>query len=219
VWESYSQVYERFCSFGAGLVGRGAVKGSNVAIYATNCPEWVVAARACSAYSLVSVPLYDTLGVDSCEFILNQTEASIVIVGEKQLPLLAEFLSRCKWVKLVVRMGGSGVLPEGVESISFSDLEAEGKQKQPFELCPPLPSDIATLCYTSGTTGDPKGALVSHGALTADVAGVRARMEHIVLGPSDVNKPRKKKKLMKFFSETKKLRIGSHFVSASCAHV
>ncbi len=65
-------------------------------------------------------------------------------------------------------------------------MEAEGRAN-PIEMSPPKPSDLATICYTSGTTGDPKGALISHGALTANLAGVRARMEHIVLGTSDVH--------------------------------
>ncbi len=185
-WQSYSEVHARVVAFGAALVGRGAKSGSLVAIYSTNCPEWVIASRACNARAIVTCPLYDTLGVDACKFILNQTEAPIVIVGQKQYALLHNILHECPSVQVIVRIGAGEERSADPRVITFEEFEAEGL-KSPVESSPPRLEDIATVCYTSGTTGDPKGALISHRALTADVAGVRARLGRITLGPTDVH--------------------------------
>ncbi len=53
-----------------------------VAIYCTNCPEYAIAVQACNEQSLVAVPLYDTLGIDACQFVINQTAATFLVVGE-----------------------------------------------------------------------------------------------------------------------------------------
>ena len=185
-WQSYSQVHAQVTAFGSALVGRGAVKGTLVAIYSVNCPEWVVASRACNSQSLVTCPLYDTLGVDACKFILNQTEAPIVVVGPKQFGLMMEIADQCPCVKLIVRIGPKDDAIVDPRVISFEDFLEEGVKK-PVAANPPSPEDVATVCYTSGTTGDPKGAIISHRALTADVAGVRARLGGVALGPADVH--------------------------------
>ena len=187
-WESYTDVEARIGNVASALIANGAKKTSIVAIYSTNCPEWVITARACNAQSLILCPLYDTLGKDACQFILNQTETTIVVVGARQFESFTAFAAQCPLIKTVIKIGN--VSPEeagksiSAKLISFESLENEGAN-QPVDANPPNPEDIATICYTSGTTGDPKGALLSHRALTADVAGVKERMEHIVLGPSD----------------------------------
>lgn len=50
-----------------------------VGLYSQNCPEWILAEQACYTYSLVVVPLYDTLGPDACAFIINQAEINLVV--------------------------------------------------------------------------------------------------------------------------------------------
>ena len=94
-WLSYTQVQTRVADFAAALVARaGLRKGGFVSIYSTNCPEWVIASQACYRQSLVSVPLYDTLGIDSCVYILNQVKPSVIVVGEKQYPTLVSLFRR-----------------------------------------------------------------------------------------------------------------------------
>merc|ERR1719237_1654222 len=59
----------------------------------------------------------------------------------------------------------------GVTIYTISDVEAAGRQN-PHAHRPPSPSDIATFCYTSGTTGDPKGALLTHQSFCSNYAGI-----------------------------------------------
>ncbi|PWA89831.1 AMP-binding protein [Artemisia annua] len=73
-------------------------------------------------------------------------------------------------------------LQRNVEIITYTRLQSQG-QEYPKPFCPPKPEDIATICYTSGTTGKPKGAVVSHGNLIANNAGQAMRMKFY---PSDI---------------------------------
>jgi long-chain acyl-CoA synthetase len=56
-----------------------------VGIYAKNRPEWLITALACQAHSMPIVPLYDTLGPNAAEYIINHAELSIVVVGKENL--------------------------------------------------------------------------------------------------------------------------------------
>lgn len=148
-----------------------------------NCPEWVIAEQAIFAISGATVPFYDTLGPETAEYILKQTELKTVVCSR------GEFERLC-----TVKRGGScpnfqhvilvdGVLPEtlakaqqvGLEVISFAKVEAVGAQciaTKGHKHRPPSGNDIFTFCYTSGTTGNPKGALLTHTNLLSAVAGV-----------------------------------------------
>ncbi len=154
-WLSYAEVNAQVAALGSALVGRGATRGSIVAIYSVNCPEWVLASRACAAQSLVTCPLYDTLGIDACKFILGETEAAIVVVGPKQFPLLTDIADQCPALRVIVRIGAKDEAAADPRVVSFEQLLEEGAE-DPVPPNPPAPEDVATVCYTSGTTGDPK---------------------------------------------------------------
>lgn len=73
-WLSYNETLLRAKNFGSGLISQGLVPGSNtfIGIYSQNCPEWVITEQATYCYSMVLIPLYDTLGPDACAFIISQ---------------------------------------------------------------------------------------------------------------------------------------------------
>lgn len=72
-------------------------------LYSVNCKEWALLDAAAHAYSMVSVPLYDTLGPDAVEFISNHAELSAVGCSAAVLPTLLSCLHKCPTVKLLVR--------------------------------------------------------------------------------------------------------------------
>ncbi|KVI01581.1 hypothetical protein Ccrd_020146 [Cynara cardunculus var. scolymus] len=176
---------EQLGSTGGRLTGK---QGSCVGLYFNNRPEWLLVDHACSAYSYISVPLYDTLGSDAVKFVVNQAAVQVIFCVPQTLKNLLSFLPEIPSVHLIVVVGASDdqmaslPLQTNVEIITYRKLQIQGNN-YPKSFCPPKPEDIATICYTSGTTGMPKGAVLSHKNLIANVAGQSLRMTFY---PSDI---------------------------------
>uniref|UniRef100_M4CAE8 Long-chain-fatty-acid--CoA ligase n=1 Tax=Brassica campestris TaxID=3711 RepID=M4CAE8_BRACM len=175
-WMTYGEVGTARTALGSGLVHHGITTGSSVGIFFINRPEWLIVDQACASYSYVSVPLYDTLGPDAVKFIVNHANVQAIFCVAETLNSLLSGLSEMPSVRLVVVVGGlNESLPSlppsaGVKVVSYSVLLNQGRSNpQPFS--PPKPDDVATLCYTSGTTGTPKGVVLTHANLIANVAG------------------------------------------------
>ncbi len=92
VWMSYKQVGESVQKLAAALSLHGFKKGDMIGIYSINCIEWVLVEQACNASTLVTVPLYDTLGVESIVHIVTQTEMRIVFSAADKVKFLFLFL-------------------------------------------------------------------------------------------------------------------------------
>lgn len=95
-------------SLGSGLLQLGISPKSMLGLYSVNCKEWVLLDAAAHAYSMTSVPLYDTLGPDAVEYICNHGELSVVGCSAAVLPTLLSCLGRCPTVKLLVRAAARG---------------------------------------------------------------------------------------------------------------
>ncbi|KAL3538104.1 hypothetical protein ACH5RR_001470 [Cinchona calisaya] len=176
-WMTYGEAATARSAVGSGLRNHGIQSESCVGLYFINRPEWLIVDHACSAYSYISVPLYDTLGPDAVKYIVNHADIQAIFCMPSTLNTLLSFLSEISSVRLIVVVGGVDEhlpsLPSksGIKVISYSMLLDQGRRNiQPF--CPPKPNDTATICYTSGTTGTPKGVVLSHGNLIASVAGM-----------------------------------------------
>ncbi|WIA09659.1 hypothetical protein OEZ85_009046 [Tetradesmus obliquus] len=175
-WLTYSQAGDIRTSLGSGLLQLGIPPKSMLGLYSVNCKEWVLLDAAAHAYSMTSVPLYDTLGPDAVEYICNHAELAAVGCSAAVLPTLLSCIARCPSLKLLVVWGaGTAQLPEvpagsSCRLVTLDQVESLGR-RHPRAHVPPRPSDIATICYTSGTTGTPKGAVLTHANLIADAAG------------------------------------------------
>ena len=85
-WVSYRDVAERASQFGSGLVGRlGLEKGCFIGMMMVNRVEWVVVEQACNAFSLVTVPLYDTLGAGVVEYITKEVGMEVIVCSAATL--------------------------------------------------------------------------------------------------------------------------------------
>ncbi|KAF3632188.1 Long chain acyl-CoA synthetase 2 [Capsicum annuum] len=179
VWMSYKEVYDIVIKVGNSIRSIGVDVGDKCGIYGANCPEWIISMEACNAHGLYCVPLYDTLGAGAVEFIISHAEVTIAFVEEKKLPeLLKTFPNASKYLKTIVSFGK--VTPEqkkeleefGVVLYSWDEFLQLGSGKQ-FDLPVKKKEDICTIMYTSGTTGDPKGVLISNTSIVTLIAGVR----------------------------------------------
>ncbi|PON76407.1 2,3-dihydroxybenzoate-AMP ligase [Parasponia andersonii] len=187
-WMTYGEAGSAREAVGSGLRINGLQKGVSVGLYFINRPEWLIVDHACSAYSYISVPLYDTLGPDAVKYVVNHADIQAIFCVPQTLNSLLSFLSEIPSVRLIVVVGGTDnhlpSLPSisGVKLISYLKLISQGRSNlQPF--CPPKPEDIATICYTSGTTGTPKGVVLTHGNFIASAAGFSHAIKFY---PSDV---------------------------------
>ncbi|XP_013200983.1 long-chain-fatty-acid--CoA ligase 5 isoform X1 [Amyelois transitella] len=185
VWQTYNETLLRAKNFGSGLICQGLSPGQNtfVGIYSQNCPEWIMTEQAAYCYSMVIVPLYDTLGANACSFIVNQTEMAVVVCeDDKKANLLLDQSPRCLrkliTIKEVSPSTHQRAKSRGVEIVKFSDVEIQGAQKD-YPCVPPQPESLCTICYTSGTTGMPKGVMLTHENVVASVCSVMMQLgEH-----------------------------------------
>ncbi|KAI9076088.1 hypothetical protein K1719_041949 [Acacia pycnantha] len=184
-WLSYKEVYDLVMKVGNSIRNSGYGEGVKCGIYGVNCSEWIISMEACNAHGLYCVPLYDTLGAGAVEFIINHSEVSIAFSEEKKIPeLLKTFPNTTKYLKTLVSFGK--VTPEqkqevekfGVAIYSWEEFLQLG-DGQSFDLPVIKRSDICTIMYTSGTTGDPKGVLISNESIITLLAGVKRFLESV----------------------------------------
>uniref|UniRef100_A0A5F8HLF8 Long-chain-fatty-acid--CoA ligase n=1 Tax=Monodelphis domestica TaxID=13616 RepID=A0A5F8HLF8_MONDO len=179
-WLSYKQVSDRAEYLGSCLLYKGHKPSPNqfIGIFAQNRPEWIITELACYTYSMVAVPLYDTLGSEAIVYILNKADIATVVCDtpQKATVLLDNVEKRLTLgLKMIILMDPfEDSLKErgeklGIEILSLYDAEALGKEnfRKPV---PPKPEDLSIVCFTSGTTGDPKGAMLTHQNIVADSA-------------------------------------------------
>ncbi|XP_054656807.1 long-chain-fatty-acid--CoA ligase 5 [Dunckerocampus dactyliophorus] len=197
-WLRYKQVSDRAEHLGSGLLQRGlrAEPNTFIGIFAQNRPEWIIGELACYTYSMVVVPLYDTLGPEALVFIIDQADISTVLCdNQKKAETLLQNRERghTPVLKTVVVMDpfDSDLVQRGakcgVDVVSMQDVEAAGKSDLQKPV-PPKPEDLSIVCFTSGTTGNPKGAMLTHENVVSDAAGVVKAFEtSIVPNTEDIS--------------------------------
>ncbi|XP_077570877.1 long-chain-fatty-acid--CoA ligase 1 [Stigmatopora nigra] len=181
-WISYTHVTEQAQALGSGLLAKGCQPGPQqfVGIFAQNRPEWIITELACYTYSMALVPLYETLGLEAMVHILQLAELSVVVCDreEKAVSLLEnkEKGVTPKLCRLVLFENVGVAFVERaracqVELLHWTQLMDLGRQnlKEPV---PPGPQDLAVVCFTSGTTGKPKGAMITHGNIASNTSSV-----------------------------------------------
>jgi len=162
--------------FSTGLRCLGVKNGDRVAILSENRPEWAMADFAILCLGAVSVPVYPTLLGWQIEYILNDSGSVAVITStDEQLHKVLEIRAHCPSVHNVITCEPSSTADGGVRTfesvvaLGRDEEQQHGRAKFDELRAKAQPSDLATLVYTSGTTGNPKGAMLTHGNITSNV--------------------------------------------------
>uniref|UniRef100_A0AAQ4S2C7 Arachidonate--CoA ligase n=1 Tax=Gasterosteus aculeatus aculeatus TaxID=481459 RepID=A0AAQ4S2C7_GASAC len=193
-WQSYSEVSDRAQHVGSALLHRGHSHTGDkfIGIFSQNRPEWTISELACYTYSLVAVPLYDTLGTEAISYVIHRAAISTVIcdVPEKAQMILDCVSENGRTVKTIVLIEpfGSELVALGREC-GIDILSLKSFETLPLSALHPVPRVIAQLRYnisrkclsfflfsciimlTAFLSGNPKGGMLTHGNVIANTAG------------------------------------------------
>uniref|UniRef100_A0A2P2JA64 AMP-dependent synthetase/ligase domain-containing protein n=1 Tax=Rhizophora mucronata TaxID=61149 RepID=A0A2P2JA64_RHIMU len=178
-WLTYERAFESVCNFASGLAQLGHKREERVAIFADTRAEWFIALQGCFRRNVTVVTIYASLGEAALCHSLNETEVTTVICGNKELQKLVDISGQLDTVKRVICMDDD--IPSNASSveqssrwkfISLVDVEKIGKEN-PVDADLPLAADTAVIMYTSGSTGLPKGVMMTHANVLAVVSAVR----------------------------------------------
>lgn len=171
---TYTQVKELVYDFSAGLVSLGLKKGERVALLSEGRNAWVVSELALLYIGAINIPLSVKLTEpDEFNYRLGHAGACMMIVSGAQAAKVRELCKQLPGFRKLILLDGEA--QDDLE-ISMADVSKLGRKMltekpQEFERIRSLvqPNDVANICYTSGTTADPKGIMLSHNNYVANV--------------------------------------------------
>ena len=181
VWSSINAetFVERVRDVAMGLAAFGIRRGDRVALISENRPEWSIADMAILSLGAVNVPIYTTQAIDQIRYILTDSGARVLFISGSRLYKHArKAIERLGFLEKIIFFDSDAVdISPGAQTIGA--LEESGREQllktpKAFEerLREVGPHDLATILYTSGTTGEPKGVMLTHNNFISNVLSV-----------------------------------------------
>ncbi len=198
-WRTFEDFASEATIISQALRNLGLKPRDRIAILAETRAEWILTAYACFKNSITIVTIYTNLGTDGIAHAVNETQVPFLICSEETMPKVATVVGKCPSIKTIVafesqvdgRLHSTKALKEAKPSVDiYGYMDLMGMK---FNSCPPLsppkPKDVAIIMYTSGSTGNPKGVLISHENMVAamsalvNIANFRSKDRYIAYLP------------------------------------
>lgn len=159
-WNKFGEIIFKTAN---ALKNAGIGENDKVAIYSDNSSEWMIFDLAAMVVGAVSVPIYSTNNAEQAEYIINDSEAKIILVGDQaQYDAALQILQKeDNSLETIVVSKKAVWIKKEFSSFYLEDFIAKASPQ--FECCKKEYGDVATIIYTSGTTGTPKGVMLTHG--------------------------------------------------------
>ncbi len=171
---------EQIMSVAKALIESGINEGDRIGIYASNCPEWHIADFAIAAVGAVSVPVFSAFSSEQLEYIINRAGVKLLFVGdEERYNRAMRFYLSSDYLQRVIVFNGLSERTSVPQNQSLSDfLEMGRKSKREKDVRGRLShassDDYASIIYTPGTTGEPKGVILTHATFHHQIKALAA---------------------------------------------
>ncbi|MBN1289233.1 MAG: long-chain fatty acid--CoA ligase [Actinobacteria bacterium] len=188
VWReiTWNEFNKNVVNIGLALISIGIEAGDRVAIFSSNSPEWQMIDIAALSIGAADVPLYSTLSAPQAKYILKDSGSRVVFVGTRDhLDRILEVRDGLPDLLKIVTIDNT--VSDHPDVITLDDVLKLGEKnanREQFDkrLESTKPGDLCSIVYTSGTTGDPKGVMLTHDNF---LSNVRAASKLVEIGPED----------------------------------
>ena len=184
---SWNQFYSKARNLGLGLISLGVQPGDRVAIFSTNSPQWQMSDVAILSIGAADVPLYATITAKQAEYIISDSGSRVIFVGsEEHMDRVLQVKDNLpELIKIVTMDNAESDNPDVITLDALIKVGEEYAGKEEFDrrLEAVKPYDLCSIVYTSGTTGNPKGVMLTHDNF---LSNVKAASSLITVNDTDV---------------------------------